>query len=331
MNNKTKRKINKIGILTSGGDAPGMNAAIRSVTRSAIKKGIKVIGIRRGYQGMIEGDFTTLSTRSVSGILHQGGTILKTARCNDFRTVEGRTKAYDNLKLHGIDALVVIGGDGTFTGAQLFTQETDIPTVGMPGTIDNDMYGTDYTIGHDTALNTAVEAIDKLKDTARSHGRIFIVEVMGNDAGDLALYSGIACGAEAILIPEVDEDDDLDRFIRKGIKKKETSGIIVVAEGDEHGGAIAVAERVKKENPKLEVRVSILGHMQRGGNPTAIDRIMATRMGVGAVDALLDDQKSIMVGIKDGEIVHVPFNKCVKGKREFPMDLYEMNKEVVGE
>ncbi|MFV0521580.1 MAG: 6-phosphofructokinase [Mangrovibacterium sp.] len=327
-----RRKISKIAVLTSGGDAPGMNAAIRAVTRAALKKGIKVVGVRRGYQGLIEGDFKPMSTRSVSGILHQGGTILRTARCKDFRTPEGRKIAYEHAKSQGIEALVVIGGDGSFQGAQLFSQETDIPTVGIPGTIDNDMYGTDYTIGHDTALNTAVEALDKIKDTARSHGRIFVVEVMGNEAGDLALYSGIACGAEAILLPEVQTNDELDKFIKRGIKKKETSGIIVVAEG---GGkqlnALAVAERVQQENPKFEVRVSILGHIQRGGNPTAMDRIMATRMGSGAIDALLDDQKSVMIGIKDGAICQVPFNKCVRGKRAFKQDIYELNNEVVGE
>ncbi|MFV0289357.1 MAG: 6-phosphofructokinase [Mangrovibacterium sp.] len=326
------KKINKIAVLTSGGDAPGMNAAIRAVTRSALKKGIKVVGVRRGYQGLIEGDFKPMSTRTVSGILHQGGTILRTARCKEFQTPEGRQKAYEQAKAQGIEALVVIGGDGSFQGAQLFSQETDIPTVGIPGTIDNDMYGTDYTIGHDTALNTAVEALDKIKDTARSHGRIFVVEVMGNEAGDLALFSGIACGAEAILLPEVQTNDELEKFIKRGIKKKETSGIIVVAEG---GGkqlnALAVAERVQKENPKFEVRVSILGHVQRGGNPTAMDRIMATRMGVGAIDALLDDQKSVMIGIKDGVICQVPFNKCVRGKRKFKQEIYELNNEVVGE
>ncbi len=327
-----RRKINKIGVLTSGGDAPGMNAAIRAVTRTALKKGIKVVGIRRGYQGLIDGDFKPMSTRTVSGILHQGGTILRTARSKDFRTPEGRKIAYENAKIQGIDALVVIGGDGSFQGAQLFSQETDIPTVGIPGTIDNDMYGTDYTIGHDTALNTAVEALDKIKDTARSHGRIFVVEVMGNEAGDLALFSGIACGAEAILLPEVQTNEELDRFIKRGIKKKETSGIIVVAEG---GGkqinALTVAERVQKENPKLEVRVSILGHIQRGGNPTAMDRIMATRMGVGAIEALLDDQKSVMIGIQNGVICQVPFNKCVSGKRAFKQEIYDLNNEVVGE
>ncbi len=325
-----QKKINKIAVLTSGGDAPGMNAAIRAVTRSAIRRGIKVVGVRRGYQVLLDGDFKPMTTHTVSGILHQGGTILRTARCKDFRTPEGRQIAYQNTKQQGIDALVVIGGDGSFTGAQLFSKETDIPTVGIPGTIDNDMFGTDYTIGYDTALNTAVEALDKIKDTARSHGRIFVVEVMGNEAGDLALFSGIACGAEAILLPEVETNEELDRFIKKGIKKKETSGIIVVAEGGKHN-ALSVAERVQKENPKFEVRVSILGHVQRGGNPTALDRIMATRMGVGAVDALLGDQKSVMVGIKDNELCLVPFNKCVKGKRAFKKEIYELNNFVVGE
>ncbi len=322
-----RKKLQKIGVLTSGGDAPGMNAAIRSVTRAALANKLKVVGIRRGYQGMIEGDFISLKSSDVSGILQLGGTMLKTARSSEFRTVEGREKAYQQLKAAEIDAVVVIGGDGSFTGALVMSQEYEIPFVGIPGTIDNDMYGTDYTIGYDTALNTVVEAVDKIKDTARSHGRIFFVEVMGREAGLLALNGGIACGAEVILIPESNEmHDELKRFISKGYKSKETSGIVMVAEGDEAGGALKIAEQVRKDHPDLDVRVSILGHIQRGGRPTAKDRVNATKMGVAAVDALLDDQKSIMIGLNNEKIVHVPFNKAVKLNHSIDTNLLEIQK-----
>ena len=322
-----RKKLQKIGVFTSGGDAPGMNAAIRAVTRAAIANKLKVVGIRRGYQGMIEGDFIPLKSSDVSGILQLGGTILKTARSNEFRTPEGREKAYQQLKKAEIDAVVVIGGDGSFTGALVLSQEYDISFVGIPGTIDNDMYGTDYTIGYDTALNTVVEAVDKIKDTARSHGRIFFVEVMGREAGLLALTSGIACGAEVILIPESKEQhEQLKKFLNKGYKNKETSGIIMVAEGDEAGGAIKIAEKVRKEHPDLDVRVSILGHIQRGGSPTAKDRVNATKMGVAAIDALLDDQKSIMIGLDNEKIVHVPFNKAVKLNHTIDTNLLDIQK-----
>jgi 6-phosphofructokinase 1 len=322
-----RKKLQKIGVLTSGGDAPGMNAAIRSVTRAALANKIKVVGIRRGYQGMIEGDFINLKSSDVSGILQLGGTMLKTARSAEFRTAEGREKAYQQLKAAEVDAVVVIGGDGSFTGALVMSQEYDIPFVGIPGTIDNDMYGTDYTIGYDTALNTVVEAVDKIKDTARSHGRIFFVEVMGREAGLLALNGGIACGAEVILIPESNEmHDELKRFISKGYKSKETSGIVMVAEGDEAGGALKIAEQVRKDHPDLDVRVSILGHIQRGGRPTAKDRVNATKMGVAAIDALLDDQKSIMIGLNNEKIVHVPFNKAVKLNHSIDTNLLDIQK-----
>jgi len=322
-----KRKLQKIGVFTSGGDAPGMNAAIRAVTRAAIANKLKVVGIRRGYQGMIEGDFIPLKSSDVSGILQLGGTMLKTARSAEFRTPEGREKAYQNLKKAEIDAVVVIGGDGSFTGALVLSQEYDLPFVGIPGTIDNDLYGTDYTIGYDTALNTVVEAVDKIKDTARSHGRIFFVEVMGREAGLLALTSGIACGAEVILIPEAkDQHVELHKFLAKGYKNKETSGIIMVAEGDEAGGAIKIAEDVRREHPDLDVRVSILGHIQRGGSPTAKDRVNATKMGVAAIDALLDDQKSIMIGLDNEKIVHVPFNKAVKMNHSIDTNLLDIQK-----
>jgi len=322
-----RKKLQKIGVFTSGGDAPGMNAAIRAVTRAALANKLKVVGIRRGYQGMIEGDFIPLKSSDVSGILQLGGTMLKTARSAEFRTAEGREKAYQQLKKAEIDAVVVIGGDGSFTGALVLSQEYDVSFVGIPGTIDNDMYGTDYTIGYDTALNTVVEAVDKIKDTARSHGRIFFVEVMGREAGLLALNSGIACGAEVILIPESnDQHDELKKFINKGYKKKETSGIVMVAEGDEAGGALKIAEQVRKEHPDLDVRVSILGHIQRGGSPTAKDRVNATKMGVAAVDALLDDQKSIMIGLDNEKIVHVPFNKAVKLNHSIDTNLLDIQK-----
>ena len=295
--------------------------------RSAIANKLKVVGIRRGYQGMIEGDFIPLKSTDVSGILQTGGTMLKTARSAEFRTPEGREKAYQQLKKAEIDAVVVIGGDGSFTGALVLSQEYDISFVGIPGTIDNDLYGTDYTIGYDTALNTVVEAVDKIKDTARSHGRIFFVEVMGREAGLLALTSGIACGAEVILIPESNEQhSELQKFLKKGYRKKETSGIIMVAEGDEAGGAIKIAEQVRREHPDLDVRVSILGHIQRGGSPTAKDRVNATKMGVAAIEALLDDQQSIMIGLNNEKIVHVPFNKAVKMNHAIDINLLEIQK-----
>lgn len=322
-----RKKLQKIGVFTSGGDAPGMNAAIRAVTRAAIANKLKVVGIRRGYQGMIEGDFIPLKSTDVSGILQLGGTMLKTARSAEFRTPEGREKAYQQLKKAEIDAVVVIGGDGSFTGALVLSQEYNVQFVGIPGTIDNDLYGTDYTIGYDTALNTVVEAVDKIKDTARSHGRIFFVEVMGREAGLLALNSGIACGAEVILIPESkDQHIELHKFLNKGYKNKETSGIIMVAEGDEAGGAIKIAEEVRQQHPDLDVRVSILGHIQRGGSPSAKDRVNATKMGVAAIDALLDDQKSIMIGLDNEKIVHVPFNKAVKMNHSIDTNLLEIQK-----
>jgi 6-phosphofructokinase 1 len=322
-----RNNIQKIGVLTSGGDAPGMNAAIRAVTRAALANRLKVVGIRKGYQGMIEGDFFQMKSSDVSGIMHMGGTILKTARCLEFRSAEGRGKAFQQLKNAEIDAVVVIGGEGSFTGALIFSQEYDIPMVGIPGTIDNDIFGTDYTIGYDTALNTVVEAVDKIKDTAKSHGRIFFVEVMGREAGLLALNSGIACGAEVIMIPELAEDQSqLNKFLSKGYKNKETSGIVMVAEGDEMGGAIKIAEKVRVLHPDLDVRVSILGHIQRGGSPTAKDRVSATKMGVAAIEALLENQRSIMIGLDNEKIVHVPFHKAVKMKQAIDGNLIEIQK-----
>lgn len=324
---KKQKELQRIAIFTSGGDAPGMNAAVRSLTRAALANNIEVYGIHRGYQGMIDDDFKKLCASDVSGIMHLGGTFLQTARSKDFRTQEGREKAYANLQKHQIDAVVVIGGDGSFTGALVFSKEYDIPFVGIPGTIDNDMFGTDYTIGYDTALNTVVEAVDKIKDTAHSHGRIFFIEVMGREAGALALKAGIACGAEVTFIPEVQEEEkDLDAFLAKDYKTKKRSGIIMVAEGDRPGGALELANKVKGDHPEIDVRVSILGHMQRGGSPSATDRVIATQMGVAAIDALLENKKNIMVGFHNEKIVHVPLSKVVKLNRSFDDNLLYIQK-----
>ena len=321
------RKISRIGVLTSGGDAPGMNAAIRAVTRAAIFNNIEVVGIRCGYQGMINADFKELKYNNVSNIIHRGGTFLKSARSLEFKTLEGRKKAYENLVKYGIDALVVIGGDGTFTGARLFCEEHSFPVIGIPGTIDNDLFGTDYTIGYDTALNTVIDAVDKIRDTASAHNRLFFIEVMGRDAGFLALRSGIAVGAEAILIPEVETTvQQLDEYLTNEYKDKKSSGIIIVAEGDKSGGALEIAKQVTKDHPEYDARVTILGHIQRGGSPTAFDRVAASQLGVAAVDALLDDQTSIMVGLVDGEISHIPFNKAIKNSKSVKQSLLEITK-----
>ena len=285
--------IKCIGILTSGGDAPGMNAAIRAVTRSAIYNGLQVKGIYRGYKGLITGEIKEFKTENVSNIIQLGGTILKTARCQEFRTPEGRQVAYETMKREGIDALVVIGGDGSLTGARLLAQEFDVPCIGLPGTIDNDLYGTDTTIGYDTALNTILDAVDKIRDTATSHERLFFVEVMGRDAGFLALNGAIAAGAEAAIIPEFNtEVDQLEEFINNGFRKSKSSSIVLVAESEITGGAMHYAERVKNEYPQYDVRVTILGHLQRGGRPTAHDRIIASRMGVASIQALMEGQRT---------------------------------------
>jgi len=314
--------IKCIGILTSGGDAPGMNAAIRAITRSAILNGMTVKGIYRGYKGMITNEIEKFETQHVSNIIQRGGTILKTARSEEFKTPEGRRLAYETLCRQGIDALIVIGGDGSLTGARLLAQEYNFPIVGLPGTIDNDLYGTDITIGYDTALNTIMECVDKIRDTATSHDRLFFIEIMGREAGFLALNGAIASGAEAAIIPEISmEKDQLAEMIEHGFRKSKNSSIVLVAESDVTGGALGVAERVKKEYPQFDVRVSILGHLQRGGSPTARDRILATRMGVAAVDALLDDQRNVMIGIQNEVIVHVPFAKAIKNIKSIDRDL----------
>lgn len=317
-------KIKRIGVLTSGGDAPGMNAAIRAVTRAAIFHGLEVFGIRRGYEGMIDGDMFQMASQDVSGIIQKGGTILKTARSQRFRTPEGRKQAFENLQKNGIDGIVVIGGDGSFTGANILSQEYDIPVIGIPGTIDNDLFGTEYTIGYDTCLNTVIEAVDKIRDTASSHNRIFFIEVMGREAGFVALESGIATGAEVTMIPEVkNQMEEVREFLSQRAKTNKSS-IIMVAEGDDEGSAFEVAKKVEAEFPQFDIRVTILGHIQRGGSPTCFDRVSASRMGVAAVEALLDDQKSIMVGLNHGQIVHVPLNKTVKTHKGVPKSLLDV-------
>lgn len=309
-------EIKKIGILTSGGDAPGMNAAIRAVVRAGIYNGCQMYGIYGGYQGLIRGDIKRLSSADVSNIIQRGGTILRTARSAEFRTPEGRMKAVGQLAVWGIDALVVIGGDGSFTGASVLMKEYDFPAVGIPGTIDNDLYGTDYTIGYDTSVNTAVEAIDKIRDTASAHNRLFFVEVMGRDAGFLALRTGIASGAEAILVPELKTDkEELERYLAEEYDPACSCGIVVVAEGDEEGGAYQIAEKVKKVHPEYDIRVSVLGHIQRGGAPSAYDREAASRLGAAAVRALLENKRNVMIGMMNGQVVHVPFHKAIKNSK----------------
>ena len=311
-----------VGILTSGGDAPGMNAAIRAVTRAAIYNGFDVKGIMRGYKGLITDEIIPFQTQNVSNIIQQGGTILKTARCEEFRTPEGRKIAYDNIIKHGISALVVIGGDGSLTGARIFASEYNFPIVGVPGTIDNDLFGTDTTIGYDTALNTIVESVDKIRDTATSHERIFFIEVMGREAGFLALNGAIASGAEAAIIPEIaTEVDQLGEFIQHGFRKSKNSSIVLVAESELTGGAIGLAERVKNEFPQYDVRVTILGHIQRGGSPSASDRILASRLGEAAINALLEDQRNVMVGIQNDELVYIPFSKAIKNQKPIKREL----------
>lgn len=318
-------KIKTIGVLTSGGDSPGMNAAIRAVVRTGLYNGLKVYGIKRGYQGMLGDRIEEMNSRSVSNIIQTGGTILKTARCKEFQTYEGRKKGYDNLKQHGIDALVIIGGDGSFRGAKEFSQEFDIPVVGIPGTIDNDIVGTEYTIGYDTALNTVVEAVDKIRDTASAHNRLFFIEIMGRHAGFLTLNGGIATGAEAILVPEIKGDfAKLKAYLDNDNLKHKKSSIVLVAEGDEAGGAFKISEEVQELYPEYDVRVTILGHIQRGGSPTARDRINASRMGVASVQALLAGKSDIMIGLVHGQIVHNQFADTKRDKRKLNQSLLDM-------
>lgn len=316
--------MKKIAVLTSGGDSPGMNACIRAVVRTAIYHKIEVMGIMHGYDGMIKDEFLPLSAKSVANIIQRGGTILKTARSKEFRTQEGMKQAHANLQRYGIEGVVAIGGDGTFTGAQEFSKLSNIPFVGCPGTIDNDLVGTDYTIGYDTAINTVVEAVDKLRDTAESHDRLFFVEVMGRDAGLIALRAGIAAGAESILMPETKTDlNDLVTRL-KNKRKSKNSKIIIVAEGDEAGGAFSIAEKIGKELPEYDMRVTILGHIQRGGNPSAMDRVNSSRIGFAAVEALMQGKHGVMVGIVDKRITYTPFEKAIKHTEVLDSDLIRM-------
>ena len=305
--------MKKIGVLTSGGDSPGMNAAIRAVVRTAIYNNVEVVGVKRGYDGLIECDFEQMFSHSVANIIQRGGTILKSMRSEAFRTYEGRKKAHENLIANNIEGLVVIGGDGTFTGAHKFIEEFDFPIVGLPGTIDNDLVGTDFTIGYDTALNTVIDAVDKIRDTADSHNRLFVVEVMGKDAGFIALRTGIGCGAEAVLYPESDVyiDHLLVKLSNAKFRKKESS-IVIVAEGAKEGGANEVARRVMEAYPELDVRVVVLGHVQRGGSPTCMERVRASQMGMEAVESLIAGKRDVMIGLVDKKIEFTPFDKAIK-------------------
>ena len=314
-------KPKTIGVLTSGGDAPGMNAALRAVTRAAISNDIKVKAIYRGYKGLIDGEVKEFTTQDVSGIIPRGGTIIKSARCPEFTTKEGRQQAHETIQREGIEALIVIGGDGSFTGGRVFAQEFNIPVVGIPGTIDNDLWGTDATIGYDTALNTIMHCVDILRDTATSHERVFLVEVMGRDAGFLTLNAAIAAGAEAAIIPErATIIEQIEAAIGQGKRKSKNSSIVLVQEHAIEGGAQAVAKMMEEAHPEFSSRVTILGHLQRGGSPTASDRILASRMGIAAVQALLEDQRNIMVGLQEDEIVYVPLSKAIKQKKDVNND-----------
>jgi 6-phosphofructokinase 1 len=321
------KTIKKIGLFTSGGDSPGMNAAVRAVVRAAIYNDLEVVGIRHGYQGIIEGDFVDMDRHSVSNIVQRGGTILKSARSSEFRTQEGRQKAAENLGAYGIDALVAIGGDGTFTGATILNQEHGIAVVGIPGTIDNDLYGTDETIGYDTALNTALDAIDKIRDTADAHERLFLVEVMGRDAGFIALETGIAGGAEMILLPEtLNRVSDIKTNLNEVLSAHRRSTLVIVAEGDETGGALSLGESLKEDFDRYEMRVCILGHIQRGGSPTARDRVLASRLGSAAVTALMEGHSNVMVGTINGEVKLTPLRNTWSRKKSINYELLELAK-----
>jgi 6-phosphofructokinase 1 len=320
--------MKRIAVFTSGGDAPGMNACIRAVVRGGVYHGIEVFGIRKGYNGMIEGDLFQMSSHSVSNIVQRGGTILKSARSKEFLTPEGRKRAYDQLQSHGIEGLVAIGGNGTFTGAMVFQREFGIPTVGAPGTIDNDLYGTDYTIGYDTAVNTALDAIDRIRDTASSHDRIFFIEVMGRDSGYIAIQSGIAGGAELVMVPEVlTPISEVINTLQQGWKRSKSSSIVVVAEGDEEGNATQIAEKIKKQvEGGVDIRVTTLGHTQRGGSPSAQDRILASRLGLGALEGLMAGQSNVMAGIINNELVYTPFEDTIRLPKPINEDLLRMVK-----
>lgn len=312
-----QKKVTRIGVMTSGGDSPGMNACIRAVVRTGIFHGLEVCGITRGFAGMIDNDIIKMDSRSVANIIQRGGTILKTARCKEFMTPEGREKAYKNLKSHGINGLVIIGGDGSFKGAQIFSNEFEIPCIGIPGTIDKDIAGTDFTIGFDTAVNTAIEAIDKIRDTADAHDRLFIIEVMGRDAGYIALHSGIGTGAEHILIPEKKTDvEQVLLSLQEKEKRKKLVNLVVVAEGDDFGGANDLAVVIKERIPGFDVRVAILGHIQRGGAPSGMDRLIASRMGYSAVECLMEGKYNVMVGIVNNKMHYTPLDNAIKAKQK---------------
>lgn len=318
-------EIKCIGIVTSGNDAPGMNSAIRAVTRSAIYNGLRVKAIYRGYKGLIDGDIVEFQTQNVSNIIQQGGTILKSSPSKDFLTSEGRERAYENMQKEGIDALVVIGGDGTLTGARIFAQEYDVPCIGIPATIDNNLCGTDTTIGYDTALNTIMQTVDKIRDTATSHERLFFIEVMGDDAGFLALNGAIASGCEEAIIPSVIiEEEQLNRLVLNGVRKSKGSSIVLVASNEGHGGALHYSEIVKSRCPNLDVKVLLLGHLQRGGQPTAHDRIIASRMGAASIEALMKGLRNVMIGIDNDEIVYVPFSRAIKETRQIDRNLIDI-------
>ena len=321
-------KVKKIAVLTSGGDSPGMNTALRAVVRTCAFNNIDCVGVSRGYQGLINDDIKSLKTRSVRGILNRGGTMLYSARSDEFRTVKGRKKAYENVKKHNIDGIVVIGGDGSFTGGLIFQKEFNVPVVGIPGTIDNDLYGTTHTLGYDTALNTVMDAIDKIRDTAISHDRLFFVEVMGRDAGHIALNSGIAIGAQEILVPEHDIGiDGLIQSLKDSKKNGKTSSIVVVAEGDKTGkNVFDLAKKVEQEFPKYEIRVSVLGHMQRGGSPSCFDRVLGTKMGVTAVESLLNGESGYMIGVDNGKIVKTSLKKAIKGETKIDPELIRISR-----
>ncbi|MFD2937218.1 6-phosphofructokinase [Spirosoma flavum] len=320
--------MKRVAVFTSGGDAPGMNACIRAVVRGAVYHGIEVFGIRRGYSGMINGDIFQMSSHSVSNIVQRGGTILKSARSKEFMTPEGRAKAYEQLKKFEIEGLVAIGGNGTFTGATLFFDEYGIPTVGAPGTIDNDLYGTDHTIGFDTAVNTALEAIDKIRDTADSHDRIFFIEVMGRDSGYIAIQSGIAGGAEMVMVPEVlTPISEVVETLKSGWSRQKSSSIVVIAEGEEAGNAAEIAEKIRQQiNSEIDMRVTTLGHIQRGGVPTAYDRILASRLGLGALEGLMNGEQNVMAGIINNELVYTPFRDTIRLPKPISEDLLRMVK-----
>ncbi len=322
-----RQKMEKIAVMTSGGDSPGMNAAIRSVVRTCAYYRTECVGIYRGYQGMIEGDFAPMPARSVNNIIHKGGTVLKSARSKEFMTKKGRQNAYENMKEHKIDGLVVIGGDGSFTGGVVFNREYNFPVIGIPGTIDNDIYGTSHTLGYDTALNTAMEAIDKIRDTASSHNRLFFVEVMGRDAGFIALNTGVGAGAEEILIPE--EDLGLERMLeslKKSRRSGKSSSIVVVTEGDKSGNNVyKLANYVEENMSEYEVRVSVLGHMQRGGSPTCFDRVLASRLGVKAVELLIDGKSNLMIGLKGNKVIATNLEKAIKGQHSVNKELLRVS------